>query len=154
MTRLWQTTTIELSIKGDPLTQTQKGSKGDKIMKKIRSSKKGFTLAELLIVVAIIGVLVGISIPIFTAQLNKSKIATNQANIRAAKAAAVSDYLGSGKTVDVDYTYNCANGTITSGDATTTDADKDGVGEEIGIQIAYNGGNPTITPVTTGLTLS
>ena len=30
-------------------------------MKKIRSSKKGFTLAELLIVVAIIGVLVGIS---------------------------------------------------------------------------------------------
>lgn len=36
-------------------------------MKKIRTNKKGFTLAELLIVVAIIGVLVAISIPIFTA---------------------------------------------------------------------------------------
>ena len=32
------------------------------------NSKKAFTLAELLIVVAIIGVLVAISIPIFTSQ--------------------------------------------------------------------------------------
>lgn len=62
-------------------------------MKKIRSSKKGFTLAELLIVVAIIGVLVGISIPIFTTQLAKSRLATNQANARAAKAAAIAAYL-------------------------------------------------------------
>lgn len=35
--------------------------------------KKGFTLAELLIVVAIIAVLVAISIPIFTLQLEKSQ---------------------------------------------------------------------------------
>ena len=60
------------------------------VMKK--SGKKGFTLAELLIVVAIIGVLVGISIPIFTTQLAKSRLATNQANARAAKAAAVAAY--------------------------------------------------------------
>ena len=75
-------------------------------MRKIRSSKKGFTLAELLIVVAIIGVLVGISIPIFTTQLAKSRLATNQANARAAKAAAVAAYLDdetvAGGTYDVD----------------------------------------------------
>ena len=62
-------------------------------MRKIRTSKKGFTLAELLIVVAIIGVLVGISIPIFTTQLAKSRLATNQANARAAKAAVLAAYL-------------------------------------------------------------
>ena len=62
-------------------------------MRKIRTAKKGFTLAELLIVVAIIGVLVGISIPIFTTQLAKSRLATNQANARAAKAAVVTAYL-------------------------------------------------------------
>lgn len=49
-------------------------------------NKKGFTLAELLVVVAIIGVLVAISIPIFTSQLEKAKEATDAANIRAAYA--------------------------------------------------------------------
>lgn len=44
--------------------------------------QKGFTLGELLIVVAIIGVLVAVSIPIFTGQLEKAKLATCQANRR------------------------------------------------------------------------
>lgn len=51
--------------------------------------RRAFTLAELLIVVAIIAVLVGISIPIFTAQREKSAEAADIANMRAAKAAAV-----------------------------------------------------------------
>ena len=49
-------------------------------------NKKGFTLAELLVVVAIIGVLVAISIPIFTTQLEKSREAVDAANIRSAYA--------------------------------------------------------------------
>lgn len=72
-------------------------------MKKIRTNKKGFTLAELLIVVAIIGVLVAISIPIFTSQLEKSRDAVSIANIRAAYAQAQSAYLtADGKTTDAD----------------------------------------------------
>ena len=54
----------------------------------MKMNKKGFTLAELLVVVAIIAVLVAISIPIFTAQLEKSREATDAANIRAAYAEA------------------------------------------------------------------
>ncbi len=50
-------------------------------------SKKGFTLAELLIVVAIIGVLVAISIPIFSSQLEKSRKAVDVDNCRAIKSA-------------------------------------------------------------------
>ena len=53
-------------------------------MKKL--NKKGFTLAELLIVVAIIAVLVAISIPVFSSQLEKSREAVDAANIRAAYA--------------------------------------------------------------------
>ena len=52
------------------------------MFKKVKENKKGFTLAELLIVVAIIAVLVAISIPIFTSQLEKSREATDAANIR------------------------------------------------------------------------
>ena len=48
--------------------------------------KQGFTLAELLIVVAIIAVLVGIAIPVFTSQLEKAREATDAANIRDAYA--------------------------------------------------------------------
>lgn len=59
-----------------------------------KMNKKGFTLAELLIVVAIIAVLVAISIPIFSAQLEKAKEATDMANIRSAYAEVIAAYLG------------------------------------------------------------
>jgi prepilin-type N-terminal cleavage/methylation domain-containing protein len=85
-------------------------------MRKIRSSKKGFTLAELLIVVAIIGVLVGISIPIFTTQLAKSRLATNQANARAAKAAVLAAYLDDDSVTGGKYTV--ATGKIDTATAT------------------------------------
>ena len=77
-------------------------------MKKIMKNKKGFTMAELLIVVAIIAVLVAIAIPVFTAQLEKSREATDQANIRSAYAEVITDYLANGgassysKTISVD----------------------------------------------------
>ena len=58
-----------------------------------RLSRKGFTLAELLIVVAIIGILVSISIPVFTNQLERSRDAASIANIRSAYAQAMAEYL-------------------------------------------------------------
>ena len=81
-----------------------------------KNNKKGFTLAELLVVVAIVGILVAISVPLFTAQLGKARQATNNANLRAAKIAAVSQYLtDTGKdvpdgTLSVKYKYNIASG--------------------------------------------
>ena len=60
-----------------------------------KNNNKGFTLAELLIVVAIIAVLTAIAIPIFSAQLEKSRQATDLANVRAAYAEATTDALDS-----------------------------------------------------------
>jgi type IV pilus assembly protein PilA len=53
-----------------------------------KRNQKGFTLAELLIVVAIIAVLVAIAIPIFTKRLEQSRETTDIANLRSAYAAA------------------------------------------------------------------
>lgn len=48
----------------------------------VMRKSKGFTLAELLIVVAIIAVLVAISIPVFADQLHKAKVASDMSNVR------------------------------------------------------------------------
>lgn len=83
------------------------------LLKKFRENKKGFTLAELLVVVAIVAILVAISVPIFTTQLGKARRATNQANMRAAKVAAISQYLTDGHDGEKTYVYSIEAGTVT-----------------------------------------
>lgn len=65
-----------------------------------KNNRNGFTLAELLIVVAIIGVLVAISIPIFTSQLEKAREATDAANIRSQYAQVMTEAITDGGNVD------------------------------------------------------
>ena len=48
----------------------------------MKRSRSGFTMAEMLIVVAIVGVLVAISIPIFITQMEKSRESVDLANAR------------------------------------------------------------------------
>lgn len=75
-----------------------------------KNNNKGFTLAELLIVVAIIAVLTAIAIPVFTAQLEKSREATDLANLRAAYAEVVAAAL-------TEEPANTATGLGRSGDS-------------------------------------
>ena len=87
----------------------------------IKRSKKGFTLAELLIVVAIIGVLVAISIPIFSGQLEKAREATDAANIRSQYAEVLTEAICDGGSVNGQTAYGAVkirqqnNGWQTSG---------------------------------------
>lgn len=62
---------------------------------KRRDGQKGFTLIEMLIVVAIIAILVAIAIPIFNVQLEKTRVATNESNIRTAESVCYSEYISS-----------------------------------------------------------
>lgn len=52
----------------------------------MKQNKNGFTLMEMLIVIAIIAVLIAVAIPIFASQLEKAREATDLANVRSAYA--------------------------------------------------------------------
>lgn len=85
------------------------------------NSKKGFTLVELLIVVAIIAILVAVSIPLVNTSLNKARIATDQANERAARAAGVVDYLMNDEKTG-EYFYDAENGKLVGTDTDSKNA--------------------------------
>ena len=55
-------------------------------MPAMRADRRGFTVAELLIVVAIIAVFVGVAIPVFNSQAERAREATDLANVRSAYA--------------------------------------------------------------------
>lgn len=80
-------------------------------MKKFHN--KGFTLAELLIVVAIIAVLVAFSIPVFFAQIEKSREAVDLSNLRSAYGAGVYklNENSSGNSLET-YIYNPSSGKL------------------------------------------
>lgn len=50
----------------------------------MKQNKNGFTLMEMLIVIAIIAVLIAVAIPVFASQLEKAREATDLANVRSA----------------------------------------------------------------------
>ena len=91
-------------------------------MKKIKNSK-GFTLMEMLIVVAIIAVLVAIAIPTFTTSLNKARVATDEANIRSGYASLMAEILtnqydvaaGTEENVNAQEFYLQKDGTVAAG---------------------------------------
>lgn len=58
-----------------------------------KMNKKGFTLAELLIVIAIMAVLLAVAIPVFSSQLEKARDSVDANTERAAKSLAEAHYL-------------------------------------------------------------
>ena len=110
---------------------------------------KGFTLMEMLIVIAIIVVLVAISIPTFSGSLDKANAATDAANFRAAKAVVINAEMA-GTPVTGYYEYDSAEFVseasnadkgkcskhkdayiaVVSGEATWVDADGDPIADQ------------------------
>ena len=62
-------------------------------MKNKVKNKKGFTLAELLVVLAILAVLVAVAVPLFTGAIGSAKDTAINANYRAVRVAAVTEIL-------------------------------------------------------------
>ena len=121
-----------------------------KLMNK-KLNKKGFTLMEMLIVVAIIAILVAIAIPTFTSSLNKARVSADEANLRAYYASVVADNLLNGtalptatttavKTVAIDGVTYKLYGEYTISKSTTGD----------GIVFNYTGPNSVTATIPGG----
>lgn len=73
----------------------------------------GFTLMEMLIVVAIIAVLVAVAIPTFSSQLHKARVATDWANVRSYYAQLQYDFMETGK-IELKYLHEWGQPGLTS----------------------------------------
>ena len=112
-------------------------------MKKL--NKKGFTLVEMLVVIAIIAVLVAIIIPTTSSATTKAAAATNAANLRSILAEATVDYLGGVDDATGFLQYTASSGTFTTlGTAPTS--------KKVGSNIYAGGEAPTaVADPTTGV---
>lgn len=108
-----------------------------KLQAKLKN-RKGFTLVEMLIVVAIIAILVAVSIPLVTGALDKARDATDAANERAARAAATIEYLINDKNAGT-YNYDAESGTFTQSTPTAYGQCDKHRGEYIQIQLSADG---------------
>ena len=126
-------------------------------MKKM--NKKGFTLIEMLVVIAIIAVLVSIVIPVVGSATEKAKEAADAANIRAAIAEVTTTALmdGSATPVDVEMTQ-MTKGFVTAElssiggltDITTVSNAVKGQTVTISWDATLNSGNGAVKAVVTG----
>ena len=110
------------------------------MLKKL-TNKKGFTLMEMLIVVAIIAILVAIAIPTFNGALNKARASTDLANIRSGYASAQIAALTDTETGTF---YLLNDGGVEKADKAPSNAYKC-QGASTGIASAQVGGKYTVT---------
>ena len=120
------------------------------IFKKRKSNKKGFTLMEMLIVVAIIGILIAIAIPTFSNALTKARIAADEANLRSYYSEQITAYMLDGKKIDSvaagakDVTVSGTKYTLQAG---TYQAEVKTDGDETTLVITYTPSNSKYSAV-------
>jgi prepilin-type N-terminal cleavage/methylation domain-containing protein len=105
------------------------------MIQKMRNNQKGFTLIELMIVIAIIGILAAIAIPNFVQYRQRSYNAASQSDMKNMMTTQEAYYVDESTYKDVGSTTGTA--TVTLGTGTTLTLSKNVVLEVVGTQTGY-----------------
>lgn len=108
-------------------------------------NKKGFTLIEMLIVIAIIAILIAISIPMVGSSLEEARKAVDRSNARSAISLATIEVLTKNINADTTWGYSVAG---TTGSLTKDAAGDNGKSKDYtstGLQVTYTAATQTFT---------
>lgn len=114
------------------------------MLKKFMKNKKGFTLAELMVVVVILGILVAIAVPIYNNAAGDAATRANQANIRTIQGAVAAYRAGTGDpTAQPSIDTLVSAGYLESEPTVPRGIDDEGT---TGYSITYSGSGIVVTP--------
>lgn len=100
------------------------------------SNKRAFTLIEILIVVAVFGILAVVFLPSLTRSGARARDAKRMADVRLIVDFLTDQYIYTGKAMPTNQTFSCISTASTASQ----------IGGQIGSQIAYFGGNFPVDP--------
>jgi type IV pilus assembly protein PilA len=109
-----------------------------------KKNEKGFTLIELMIVIAIIGILAAIAIPQFSAYRKRSYNSAAQADLRNAATAQEAYYVDN-STYTTDYTKLTGNGGYSQTNKVTLTITSTNIVSNYNMTANHNAGNRTYT---------
>ncbi len=124
-----------------------------------KMNKKGFTIVELVIVIAVIAILAGVLIPTFGGVIEKANLSAELQSVTAAYKEAYAEVMSDGKLTAGDAGESCTKagytfkfvGTMSSFTCTVADADAN---DKIGVNSEYNysfaNGTWTVTKANNG----
>lgn len=116
-----------------------------KNLKKKLGKKNGFTLVEMLIVIAIIAILIAISIPMVNSSLENARKAVDQSNARNAISLAMIEVMTKDITADTTWAYevNGNTGSVKVGGTAYKGRSKDVLNQDL--TVTYTAANQTFT---------